>query len=301
MTQEIKAKTIVSQFINASGWFGINYNMNIYKGCSHGCIYCDSRSDCYRIDGFDKVRVKADALQIIGKELKGKKKKGVIATGSMSDPYNPLEKTLRQTRGALELIDQNKFGVAVATKSSLAERDIDIFKKIKRHSPAILKITITAADDNLCKVIEPAVSLSSARFMTLEKFAAAGIFCGVLLMPLLPHITDGESNVKSIIERAADAGADFVYGGSGVTLRDSQRAYFFDKLDQNFPGVKEKYLKEFGNSYSCGTKSEKLWAVFKETCEKRGIKYRMKDIIAKSREPYQKEYEKYEQLSMFDS
>lgn len=147
----IEAKTIISGYTDGNAWFGNNYNMNIYKGCCHGCIYCDSRSECYHVENFDKVRAKANALALIARELKSKRKTGVIGTGSMSDPYNPFEKEYMLTRGALELIDRYGFGVSIATKSDLIMRDIDVLKKIGMHSPVLIKMTITTADDNLCK------------------------------------------------------------------------------------------------------------------------------------------------------
>jgi DNA repair photolyase len=156
----ISAKTIVTSTKN-SAWFGVEYNMNIYKGCCHGCIYCDSRSDCYRLDDFDRVRTKENALSIIRDELRRKSKTGVVGTGAMSDPYNPFEEELQLTRHSLELINAYKFGVAIATKSPLVTRDIDILRNIKEHSPTLVKITITTVNDELCKKIEPNVAVSS--------------------------------------------------------------------------------------------------------------------------------------------
>jgi len=159
--QYIPARSIVSSYAENNYWFGSNYNMNIYKGCCHGCIYCDSRSECYGIDDFDTVRAKENALSLIDKELKSKRKTGVIGTGAMSDPYNPFEKELCLTRQALELIDKHGFGVSIITKSDLIIRDIDILQRIKEHSPVLCKITITVSNDELCRRIEPNVSVSS--------------------------------------------------------------------------------------------------------------------------------------------
>lgn len=175
----VEAKTIVSGYAEQDSWFGNNYTMNIYKGCCHGCIYCDSRSECYRIDNFDTVRAKKEALVLINKELKSKKKKGVVGTGAMSDPYNPFEEKYCLTRGALELINSHGFGVSIATKSSLITRDIDILKKIKSHSPVLAKITITTCDDELCKKIEPNVAAASKRFEAIKKLSDNGIFAGI--------------------------------------------------------------------------------------------------------------------------
>ena len=278
--ETIPAKTIVCR-TKDSGWFGAAYNMNIYRGCPHGCIYCDSRSECYRNTDFDRVKAKENALQIIRDELRRKVKTGVISTGSMSDPYNPLEEKHKLTRNALELINAYGFGVAIATKSALVSRDADILRDIKSHSPVIVKITITTADDALQKIIEPGVSSTTERFAALEALAGQGIYCGVLLMPVLPFINDSQENVIEILERAKTAGASFVYPAFGLTLRDGNREYFYKTLDRHFPGVKEAYIKKYGQRYSCPSpKAKKLWEQFVARCEQLGIIYDMKAITS---------------------
>ncbi len=277
---EIPAKTIVSGY-SENNWFGSNFNMNIYRGCCHGCIYCDSRSECYHVENFDQVRTKENALEIIEHELKSKRKTGIIINGSMSDGYNPFEKDLELTRGALKLIDRYGFGIAVDTKSDLVLRDIDILKSIQKHSPVAISFTITTADDVLCKKIEQHVCLTSARLAAIKELSANGIPCGVLLMPILPFINDTEENILGIIRMAHEAGAKwiFTFGGFGVTLRQNQRDYFYQKLDELFPGIKQKYIAQFGNSYSCTSpNSKQLWKVFVAECERLGILYRMSDI-----------------------
>ena len=291
----IPAKTIVTKNKNTATWFGEDYNMNIYKGCCHGCIYCDSRSDCYHVDDFDRVRVKENAMLIIRDELRRKVKKGVVATGAMSDPYNPFEKDLCLTRHALELIDAFGFGSSICTKSPLVTRDIDILKEIKKHSPTIVKMTITTADDELCKKIEPNVAPSSERFKTIKELADAGIYCGVLLMPVLPFINDQKENILEIVAKAKENGAQFIYPAFGVTLRSNQRAYYYEKLDEQFPGIKEKYINRFGERYSCGSPdAKKLYHMFAEICQKENLTYSMKEIIT----AYKRGYE-YTQLSLF--
>ena len=218
----IKAKTIVSGYSSNEQWFGNNYNMNIYKGCCHGCIYCDSRSECYGIEDFDRVRAKK-MLWIIARDLKSKRKTGVVGMGAMSDPYNPFEKEYELTRGALKLIHKYGFGVSIATKSDLIVRDIDLLKSIQTHSPVLAKITITTCDDALCKKIEPNVALSSKRFEAIKKLSDHGIFVGILLMPVLPFIEDNEENIMGIIHLAHKSGAKFIYPAFGVTLRQNQR------------------------------------------------------------------------------
>jgi DNA repair photolyase len=279
----ISAKTIISQYAKVNPWFGINYNMNIYKGCCHGCIYCDSRSQCYGIDNFDKVRVKENAIQLIRKELQSKRKTGVVGTGAMSDPYNPFEKDLLLTRNALEQINAFNFGLAIATKSNLITRDIDILRKIKEHSPIIIKMTITTIDDELCKKIEPNVCLSSERFSAIQKLTQNGIFTGILLMPILPFINDNEENIVGIVRKASQCGAKFIYTyGMGVTLRQNQRDYFYNELRKQFKGknLAKQYNTTFGSSYECSSlNSGKLLRVFKNECETLGILYKMQDIV----------------------
>lgn len=292
----VPAKTMISGYASNNSWFGNNYNMNIYKGCSHGCIYCDSRSECYRVENFDEVRAKEDALAIIARELKAKRKTGVIGTGAMSDPYNPFEKEFELTRGALKLIDHYQFGVSIATKSDLISRDIDILKAISVHSPVIIKMTVTTADDILCKKIEPNVASSSARFATIKKLSEAGIFSGVLLMPVLPFIEDTVENISNIIKLAHENGARFIYPAFGVTLRQNQRAWFYSRLDEEFPGLKQKYIRQFGNIYDCRSpKAKELWQLFQKECDSYGILYRMKDIINGYKQGYGGN-----QLSIFD-
>ncbi|WP_315074143.1 radical SAM protein [uncultured Clostridium sp.] len=291
----ISAKTIVSGYSESNAWFGDNYNMNIYKGCCHGCIYCDSRSECYRIDNFDVIRAKENALALINKELKSKKRTGVIGTGAMSDPYNPFEREYKLTRGALELINTYGFGVSLITKSDLVIRDIDILKKIKSHSPVLVKITITTCSDELCKKIEPNVAVSSKRFSAIKELSENGIFTGILLMPVLPFLEDNEENIRSIVKQAYENGAKFIFPAFGVTLRQNQRDWYYKKLDEKFPGIKQKYIQQFGNNYECySPKAKQLWNLFKEDCERYGIVYKMSDII----KAYKKGYEK-DQLSLF--
>jgi len=292
----IPAKTIISGYMNNNSWFGNNYNMNIYKGCCHGCIYCDSRSECYHVENFDEVRAKENALAIIERELRSKRKTGVIGTGAMSDPYNPYEREYCLTRGALSLINAYGFGISIATKSDLVTRDIDILKEIKRHSPVLIKITITTCEDELCKRVEPNVTVSSKRFAALKGLSDNGIFAGILLMPVLPFIEDNEENIGGIISRASESGARFIYPAFGMTLRQNQRDWYYRKLDEQFPGIRQKYMKQFGGSYSCHSpEAEKLWKLFSRKCEECGILYRMEDIIKAYKQGYGTT-----QLSIFD-
>lgn len=281
----IKAKQILYPCKSGNKWFGIDYNMNLYQGCLHGCIYCDSRSSCYKIDNFDKVRIKENCIEILNEQLKSKRKKGVIGIGAMSDTYNPFEKKYNITRQALELIDYYGFGVSIDTKSDLIIRDIDLLKKISKKNPVIIKLTITTADDNLSRVIEPNVCVSSKRFEAIKLLSDNGIYTGVLFTPILPYITDSVENVEKIARLSYESGAKFIYSIGGVTLRDNQRDYYFQKLDKYFPNLKEKYIKEYRNSYYCKTKNKKVASILKRECDMYKIKYKMDEII--------KDYKKY--------
>lgn len=291
----IEAKTMMQKSYYSSQWFGIDYNMNLYKGCPHGCIYCDSRSDCYKIEHFDKVRVKKDAIMLLEKECKKKRKKGVLGIGSMSDTYNPFEKKYKITRKALEIAEKYGFGISMDTKSDLIVRDIDILERMNKTLPVILKVTITTADDRLSKKIEPHVCVSSKRFEAIKKLSQAGLFVGVLLTPILPFITDSEENIRKIVRLAYEHGAKFVYMMNGVTLRANQRAYYYAQLDKLFPGLKKQYINTYQNQYMCNTLNRNLYQIFIQECKKYGLKYKMSDII----NAYKKEGEKDTQISLF--
>lgn len=248
------------------------------------------------MDDFDTVKVKENCLQILRDELRRKVRTGIIGTGAMSDPYNPFEKTELATRHALELIDAFEFGVTVITKSSLITRDIDVYKGIAEHSPVLCKMTITTADDKLCRLIEPKVSLSSERFEALAKMSDEGLFTGITLMPVLPFIEDNEENILNIVRTAHDCGVRIIYPAFGMTLRQNQRDYYYEKLDKLFPGLSDKYKKYFGDRYNCvSPNAKKLWRVFAAECDRFGILYNMKDIIRAYKQGYGNT-----QLSFFD-
>lgn len=294
----IPVKSILSRAKDHS-WFGTGYNMNLYRGCCHGCIYCDSRSDCYQIDHFDTVRAKENALLLLRDELRRKIYKGIIGTGSMSDPYNPFEKTALLTRHALELINAYDFGVAIATKSALITRDSDVLQEIAEHSPVICKMTITTASDALAAKLEPHVSSSSQRFDAIARLAEKGLFTGILLMPVIPFLEDSDENILAILRRAADCGARFVYPAFGMTTRPGQREYFLERLEKSFPGenLSARFMKRYAGQYHCASPQVKhLWNLFTETCNQLGLAFQMKDIIRLS----QLGYGSPEQLSFFE-
>lgn len=277
----IEAKQILSSYSSGTSWFGSNYSINIYKGCSHGCVYCDSRSECYQVENFDEVRAKKDVLTILDKELDSKRRKGIVANGAMSDPYNPCETKYELTKGALELIDKHGFGASILTKSELVVRDIPILKKIQQHSPVVVKFTITTFDDQLSKAIEPHVSVSSRRFAAMQKLTDNGILTGVMLWPILPFITDTPENIEQIVTLAKQARARFVCPSPnyGLTLRQNQRIYYYRELDRLFPGLTEKYVKTFGGNYECSSPyRDQLAAVLERECKTKGLLCRMVDI-----------------------
>lgn len=278
----VPAKTILQRNKSAS-WFGTDYNMNLYRGCCHGCIYCDSRSSCYGIERFDEVCAKENALQILRDELRRKIRSGIVGTGAMGDPYNPFEREELLTRHALELISAYGFGAAVQTKSALIVRDSDVFMEIAEHSPVLCNITVTCADDELCRKLEPRVSSASERFDAVARLTGEGLFAGITMMPVLPFIEDSDENITAIIRSAHECGARFIYPSFGVTLRDDQREYYYRKLDEitGDDEIKNQYIRRYGDRYYCTSpRAEKLWKLFTAECDRYGILYNMKDIIS---------------------
>ncbi len=249
--REITAKTILIPVKKIDPWFGCKYMMNLYRGCQHHCIYCDSRSECYQIEDFDgEVLVKVNAVEVLRRELAHKRVKGIIGSGSMNDSYMPLEAERQLMRRALQAIAEYHFPVHILTKSSLVLRDIDLLQEIGKVF-ATVSFTITTADDDLGKKIEPGAALVSERFRTMESLAAAGIKTGVTMMPILPFIEDTLENITQIVERAQACGASYVIPWFGMSMRDRQREYYYAQLERLFPGMQEKYARRFGNRYGC--------------------------------------------------
>lgn len=293
----VPAKTILTKTKDGNEWYGIDFNMNLYRGCSHGCIYCDSRSNCYHIDEFDIVKGKENSLLILEKKLSNQKKTGVVGIGAMSDTYNPQEIKYEQTRGALKLLLKYGFGVSIDTKSDLILRDIDILKEINKKNNCIVKFTITTPSDELSHIIEPHVCVSSRRLKAIKELNENGIYTGIMLNPILPFITDNENDIKELVKLAYEHQAKFIHTYMGMTLRENQRDYYYEKLDEYFPGLKEKYITTYKDNYICNpTNSRKLYQVFIKECEKYGILYKMEDIIA----DYKKNNKSDEQISLFD-
>lgn len=286
-------------FVEAKGILSSNNGMNIYRGCTHGCIYCDSRSKCYGFTHeFEDIEVKVNAPQLLEKALKSKRKKCMIGTGAMCDPYLHIEENLKLTRKCLELIDQYEYGVAVQTKSTRVLRDMDLLKSINDKTKAVVQMTMTTYDETLCKILEPNVSTTKERFETLLQFKEAGIPTVVWLTPILPFINDTEENIREILEYCVEAGVKgIICFGMGVTLRDGDREYFYKALDKHFPGIKNKYIRTYGNAYDIPSpNNEKLLEIFKEVCVKNGMIYQIKECFQ-----YLHEFpQKYEQMSLFD-
>lgn len=268
-------------------WFGTDHTVNLYRGCSHGCIYCDSRSECYGDDDFDRIKGKEKALELLRDELRRKARPPFVGMGSMSDPYNPYERELELTRKALMLFHAYGCGVAVCTKSNLIGRDADLYEDIQRQAPVICKLTVTTMDEDLAGKLEPGAATPRERMETLGSLSQRGIFAGILLMPVLPFLEDSRENVISVVDAAADAGAKFVYPYFGVTCRDRQRAYLYQHLDRDFPGVRKKYEARFGERYECiSSKARELWDVFTTRCREKGLLYEMKHIVSTAKLPY---------------
>ena len=273
--------------------------MNLYRGCSHGCIYCDSRSKCYQINhAFEDIEVKRNAVQILEAQLRKRRKPCMIGTGSMCDPYIPLETKLQLTRQCIELIERYGFGLAILTKSARILRDIDLLKRINQKTKCVVQMTLTTYDEALCKKLEPNVSTTLERFHALETMRDEGIPTVVWMSPILPFINDTEENIEGLLDYCIRAKVHGIVNfGFGVTLREGDREYFYAALDRDFPGVKQRYIQQFGNAYECSSpNNKKLMEIYRSTCKQRGILYRPNDVFA-----YMHEFEsKDRQLSLFE-
>ncbi len=285
MIKEIQAKTILSHSKAPDPWFGIQYTMNLYRGCQHQCIYCDSRSDCYQIDNFGDTLVKVNALALLDKELPSKRVKGIVGTGSMNDPYAPVEKQYPLTRGALQLLIKYGFPVHVLTKSKLVMRDVDLLQEIEHKTQALVSFTITTCDDQLGRKLEPGAALVSERLAAMQYLAQRGVKVGVLLMPVLPFIEDNWENIHGIVELAHTHGAGYILAAFGMTQRKGSQEFYLRQLERFFPGVKEKHLRAFGNRYECHARGAKdLSEQFQALCKQKGIalkvpQYRVKEEV----------------------
>lgn len=284
----VKVKTILSP----------KNGMNLYRGCTHGCIYCDSRSDCYGMTHrFEDIEVKSNAHELLRDALSRKRKPCMIGMGSMCDPYMPIEAELCHTRRALEIINEHRFGATLITKSDLVLRDLDLLKSINETAKAVVQITLTTTDDALARKIEPSAPSPSRRIAALRALRDSGIPTVVWMTPILPFITDTEENVRAILDASFEAGVKGIVAfGMGVTLRSGSRENFYDGLDSAFPGLSETYIRTYSNAYNCESPaSPELMHLFRRECRAHGVMYDPDKIF---------EYlsdlpEKYEQLSLF--
>ena len=285
-------------FVNSKTILSSSNGMNIYRGCSHGCIYCDSRSKCYHFTHpFEDIEVKQNAPELLDKALRTKRKRCMIATGAMSDPYMHCEEKLQLTRKCLEVILRNGFGVAVQTKSDRILRDIDLLDEINRTAKCVVQMTLTTYDDDLCKILEPNVCNTKRRIEVLKIMQERGIPAIVWLTPILPFINDTEENITAILNECVSAGVKGVIDfGMGLTLREGDREYYYAALDRHFPGLKERYIRRYGNAYELPSpKADKLTRIFQSICREKGIMSTPEECFSYMRELP----EKYEQLSLF--
>lgn len=274
--------------------------MNIYRGCTHGCIYCDSRSKCYQMHhDFEDIEVKQNAPELLEQKLRSKRNKCMIGTGAMCDPYMHCEEQLQLTRKCLELIRQYEFGVAIQTKSDRILRDIQLISEINRTAKAVVQMTLTTYDDELCRILEPKVCVTGRRFEVLKRMEEEGIPTVVWMSPILPFINDTEENIRGLLDYCVKAHVKgIILWNMGVTLREGNREYFYAALDRHFPGLKQKYQQTYGYAYEiCSSRNEELMRIFRETCRAHSILYRPDDVFRYLREfP---ENKGYQQLSLF--
>ena len=289
-------------FVDAKGLLtgsGGHLGMNIYRGCSHGCIYCDSRSRCYRFTHpFEDIEVKRNAPELLEQALKSKRKKCMIGTGSMSDPYMHIEEELGLTRKCLEIILRHGFGAAIQTKSDRILRDIDLLDEINQSAKCVVQMTLTTYDDDLCRILEPNVCNTKRRIEVLEEMQKRGIPTIVWMTPILPFINDTEENITAILNECIRVGVKGIIDfGMGLTLREGDREYYYAALDKHFPGMKERYIRRYGNAYELPSpRAGELTQIFRKICEENSILYSPEACFA-----YMSELpDKYPQMSIFD-
>ena len=286
-------------FVDAKALLTRQNGMNLYRGCAHGCVYCDSRSKCYQFThAFEDIEVKRNAPALLEDILKKRRRRIVISTGSMSDPYQPCEKELRLTRQCLELLERYGFGASVITKSDLVLRDLELFERIHQKAKGVLQMTLTVADDGLSRVLEPNVCTTTRRYEVLKEFQRAGVPTVVWMTPILPFLTDTEENVRRILDYCFDAGVKgVVCFGMGLTLRDGNREYYYEALDRHFPGLSGEYRRRYGNAYEAASpNTAALMRLFHDACEKHGVLHDPDECFRFIAELP----EQNEQLSLFD-
>ena len=289
--REIEVKGILNPVRGEDEWFGLSYNMNLYRGCEHQCIYCDTRSACYQLENFnEEVLIKVNALELLADELPRKRKKGIIGFGSMNDPYTYAEAHYGLTRKALEIVAKYHFPVHIITKSDMVLKDLDILKQINKVK-ARVSFTVTTAYDELARVLEPGAPSPSRRLAAMQELTEAGIETGVVMMPILPYIEDDPVNIRQVVLAAVEHKADYIIPAFGMSMREGQREYFYKQLDEHFPGIREKYEKTFGEQYQCPARNQDALAqLFYDLCAQYGIRTRVSTYPPKS---------KFQQMELF--
>ncbi|HOG01230.1 MAG: Radical SAM superfamily protein [Firmicutes bacterium ADurb.Bin248] len=267
---------------DVKGILSAKNGMNLYRGCTHGCIYCDSRSLCYQMEhDFEDVEVKRNAPELLEDALRRKRQKCMIGTGSMCDPYLPLEKTELLTRKSLELAGRYGFGFSLITKSDLVLRDLDLLKSINAKTKCVVQMTLTTFDEGLCRILEPNVCATARRAEVLRILRDEGVPTVVWLSPILPFINDTEENLRGVLDYCFEAKVKGILNfGMGVTLREGDREYFYKKLDEHFPGLKQRYIKTYGNSYVCNSPDNaRLSRIFHGECGTRGVLHEIGQVF----------------------
>ena len=257
--------------------------MNLYRGCTHGCIYCDSRSACYKMKhDFEDIEVKRNAAEILDRQLRSRRAPCMISTGAMGDPYIHLEEKLGITRQCLEVIERHGFGLAILTKSARIMRDIDLLYAINVKAKCVVQMTMTTFDEDLCRILEPNVSTTAERFAVLDTMRKAEIPTVVWICPILPFINDTEENLRGLLDYCVRAKVKgIVTFGLGTTMREGSRDYFYKMLDKNFPGIKQKYIEKYAGNYGCTSpNSRKLHRILAKTCDEHGILHKLDDVFA---------------------
>lgn len=274
--REIRTKGILNPVRGDDEWFGLKYNLNLYRGCEHQCIYCDTRSTCYQIENFnDEVLIKINALPLLEDALARKRKLGFIGFGSMNDPYTYAERQYHLTSKALAIVAKYHFPVHIITKSDMVLKDVEILRKINQVK-ARVSFTITTTDDNLAKILEPGAPSPSRRLVAMQQLSAQGIETGVVMMPILPFIEDEPENIIRVVQATSDHRGGYIIPAFGMSIRDGQREHFYQKLDEHFPGLRERYEKTFGNRYQCPAQNaRRLAEIFYERCEQLGLQTRV--------------------------
>lgn len=288
-------------YVDAKGILSATNGMNVYRGCTHGCIYCDSRSKCYGFThDFEDIEIKQNAPELLEKALRSKRNKCMIGTGAMCDPYMHCEENIQITRKCLELIDQYEYGLAIQTKSDLILRDLDLLKSIHKKSKCVVQMTLTTYDENLCKILEPDVCTSKRRFEVLEILRDNNIPTVVWITPILPYINNTKENLEGILKYCTIAKVwGIIHFGMGLTLRDGNREYFYQALDKHFPGLRATYHQKYGYAYEIiSDNNREFLKLLNSTCKEKGIMCNPDEVFSFLHSfPENKQYN---QMTLFD-